>query len=128
MRQIHKMTMSQRSNSYNNYSLSKSYSSHQLSAPCTPNYWPSSNPCNYPLQKSQTITSMIESNRGFKPSDRKDPAKREFLTSLTQKVFKVGLVSVSFISQKEKQFLDLFIYVRKRVFIFVKVVDIIHSI
>lgn len=96
MRQIHKMTLSQKSaqNSYNNYSLNKSYSSHQISSlPCTPtNYWPSTQR-NYPLQKSQSITEMIESQRGFKPSDRKDPAKREFLTRLTERVFKVGLVS-----------------------------------
>lgn len=95
MRQIHKMTMSQKStsNSYSNYSLNKSFSSHQMSAPTTPTYWPKSSR-NYTLQKSQSISEIIESQRGFKPSDRKDPAKREFLTNLTNKVFKVGLVSI----------------------------------
>lgn len=98
MRQIHKMTMSQKGaqNSYSNYSLNKSYSSHQLSSlPCTPtNLWPPSIQRNYPLQKSHSITEMIESQRGFKPSDTTDPTKREFLTRLTERVFKVGLVSL----------------------------------
>lgn len=41
------------------------------------------------------VAKVIETGRGFKPSDRQDPQKREFLTDLTKRVFKVGLVSFS---------------------------------
>lgn len=65
------------------YAISKSASSKVLfstpSAGCS-------------LQKSLSV-SEIDDKRGFKPSDRNDPAKRRFLQNLTQKVFKVGLVS-----------------------------------
>lgn len=46
----------------------------------------------FSLQKSLSV-SEIDDKRGFKPSDRNDPAKRKFLQNLTQKVFKIGLVS-----------------------------------
>lgn len=42
---------------------------------------------------SNEVNKVIETGRGFKPSDRQDPQKREFLTDLTKRVFKVGLVS-----------------------------------
>lgn len=98
MRQIHNLSVTKKSSSntsYSNYSLNRSCSSHHISAPTTPSYWPNS-PVNYGLQKSQSITDVIESERGFKPSDRNDPSKRDFLTSLTKRVFKVGLVSCCF--------------------------------
>lgn len=63
------------------YSLTKSSSSSKSLAPPRP------------LKRSQSITEVIESNRCFKPSDTTDPGKKAFLTNLTQRVFKVGLVS-----------------------------------
>lgn len=45
------------------------------------------------LRKSASTTEVIETGRGFLPSDRQDPQKREFLTDLTKRVFKVGMVS-----------------------------------
>lgn len=103
MRQLTKITdskVTQSSSSYSSfskktYSIGKSASSKFIpsSAPTTPSsYWPSSK---FNLQKSQSITDVVESSRGFKPSDRRDPHKNEFLQSLTQRVFKVGLVSES---------------------------------
>lgn len=71
------------------YSVTKSSSSR-----CIPSSLPST-PLGpgrpFALQKSQSITDSSE--RCFKPSDSKDPHKRAFLTNLTQRVFKVGLVS-----------------------------------
>lgn len=64
------------------YAISKSSSSKVLF----------SSPSGRSLQKSLSV-SEIDDKRGFKPSDRNDPAKRRFLQNLTQKVFKVGLVS-----------------------------------
>lgn len=46
-----------------------------------------------PIQKSASASGIIESNRGFKPSDRHDPRKREFLTALSQKIWHVSSVS-----------------------------------
>lgn len=101
MRQLTKITDSrQSSSSYSSfskksYSIGKSASSKFVpsSAPSTPSsYWPTST---FSLKKSQSITDLIESSPGLKPSDRKDPRKREFLQSLTKRVFKIGLVSVS---------------------------------
>lgn len=63
------------------YSLTKSSSSSKSLAPPRQ------------LKRSQSITEVIESNRCFKPSDTTDPGKKAFLTNLTQRVFKVGLVS-----------------------------------
>nr|CAH7748718.1 unnamed protein product [Callosobruchus chinensis] len=52
---------------------------------------------NWPPDKyggcGDSVADSIESSRGFKPSDVNDPHKREFLTSLTQKVFKVGVLN-----------------------------------
>lgn len=74
------------------YSFTKSASSSkfpQSSTPSTPSgNWPPRQ-----LKRSQSITELIESNRCFKPSDTTDPGKKAFLTNLTQRVFKVGLVS-----------------------------------
>ena len=55
-------------------------------------FWPTP-ALQFGLKRSQSITDIVESQRGFKPSDRNDPSKREFLTNLTKRVFKVGLVS-----------------------------------
>lgn len=41
-------------------------------------------------KRSQTISSVdsaIVSNRGFKPSDRKDPNKKSFLVDLSKKIW-----------------------------------------
>lgn len=70
------------------YAISKSASSKVLFS--TPSSGSSSSA--FSLQKSFS-SSEIDDKRGFKPSDRSDPAKRKFLQNLTQKVFKVGLVS-----------------------------------
>ncbi|KAF7275784.1 hypothetical protein GWI33_011273, partial [Rhynchophorus ferrugineus] len=88
----------QNSSSYSvtkkSYTLSKSASSSkfvQSSLPPTPSgaAWP---PRAFPaLQRSQSTTEIIET-RGFKPSDTSDPSKKAFLTNLTKRVFKVGLV------------------------------------
>lgn len=100
MRELTKITdsVTQKSSSYSSftkrsYSIEKSASSRYVpsSALSTPSaHWPHSK---FGLKKSQSITDVVESSRGLKPSDRKDPQKREFLQSLTQRVFKVGLVS-----------------------------------
>lgn len=39
------------------------------------------------VKRSQT-TSSIESNRGFKPTDRFDPGKKSFLVDLSKKIWK----------------------------------------
>ena len=37
---------------------------------------------------SKSMTSLVDENRGYTPSDvAKDPAKREFLTNLSKKIF-----------------------------------------
>ncbi|XP_063226408.1 uncharacterized protein LOC134533095 [Bacillus rossius redtenbacheri] len=47
----------------------------------------------YSLRKSHTTGHcVIVSKRGFKPSDRFDPHKREFLTTLTNKLLHISLV------------------------------------
>lgn len=71
--------------------LNRSKSTYNVSAPATPNFWPTP-ALQYGLRRSSS-SNVIESQRGFKPSDRKDPTKREFLADLTKRVFKVGLVS-----------------------------------
>lgn len=38
------------------------------------------------IKRSQT-TSTIEAKRGFKPSDRFDPTKKNFLVDLSQKIW-----------------------------------------
>lgn len=77
------------------YSLTKSATTRFMpsSVPSTPiaSGWPQPN-SNFLLQKSFSSTN-VESERGFKPSDRRDPQKNEFLKSLTRRVFKVGSVS-----------------------------------
>lgn len=49
------------------------------------------------LQKSASANSVIETKSGFKPSDRCDPRKREFLTSLSKKIWHYDLVSLRII-------------------------------
>ncbi|PSN50456.1 hypothetical protein C0J52_04967 [Blattella germanica] len=45
------------------------------------------------LRKSHSTSNcVIVSKRGFKPSDRYDPHKKEFLTNLTQKMWRLSLV------------------------------------
>lgn len=79
-------------NKKTSYNLSRSASTKFIpsSAPSTPS-WPKP-ASSFLLQKSHSITD-VETQRGFKPSDCKDPQKKAFLKNLTQKVFKVGLVS-----------------------------------
>ncbi|XP_063919964.1 uncharacterized protein LOC135134972 isoform X4 [Zophobas morio] len=77
------------------YSMTKK-TSYNLAKSATARFIPSSEPTSWPksnflLQKSHSTSGVVESERGFKPSDRKDPQKREFLQNLTQRVFKVGL-------------------------------------
>lgn len=101
MRQINQINVSTKTStsSYSNgsgYSLNRSNSNiFTPSVPTTPS-WSSTKP-NFGLKKSMStteVTEVIETGRGFKPSDRQDPQKREFLTDLTKRVFKVGLVSL----------------------------------
>ncbi|CAH0769358.1 unnamed protein product [Bemisia tabaci] len=47
-----------------------------------------SNSMQHPIKRSN---SEIICKRGFKPSDRKDPQKKEFLTSLSHKLWRVSL-------------------------------------
>lgn len=75
------------------YSVNKSRSTYNVSAPSTPSFWPAPG-MQFGLRKSMSQTEVIESQRGFKPSDIRDPQKREFLNHLTKRVFKVGMVSV----------------------------------
>lgn len=96
MRLINKIVDSSTTSSYSmtkkSYNVTKSSSSRIIpsSVPSTPtSSWP---PNVQQLRKSQSISDVIESERGFKPSDRKDPNKRAFLNNLTQRVFKVNLV------------------------------------
>lgn len=46
-----------------------------------------------PIQKSASASGIVESGRGFKPSDRYDLSKREFLTALSEKIWHVSSVS-----------------------------------
>lgn len=92
MRQI--ITTKKSSSSYSSSnSVGRSNSVHLPSAPTTPSLnVPSTN---YGLQRSfssNEVAEVIETGRGFKPSDRSDPRKNQFLTDLTKRVFKVGLV------------------------------------
>jgi hypothetical protein len=49
------------------------------------------------LRKSQSASNcVIVNKRGFKPSDRYDPHKREFLTTLTHKLWHISLVRNNF--------------------------------
>ncbi|KAK9880848.1 hypothetical protein WA026_013173 [Henosepilachna vigintioctopunctata] len=74
------------------YSISKCESSRSMRSSdlTTPTSWYSHN-VNQGLQKSKTTSCVIETKRGFKPSDFKDPDKKEFLTNLTRRVFKIGM-------------------------------------
>lgn len=101
MRQINKLSLSTKasSSSYsvssNGFSLNRSNSTHNLpSTPATPSLKPTSN---FGLQRSVSsneVADVIETGRGFKPSDVQDTQKKQFLTDLTKRVFKVGLVSL----------------------------------
>ncbi|KAK6633789.1 hypothetical protein RUM44_004396 [Polyplax serrata] len=48
-----------------------------------------------PIQKSASASGIVESGRGFKPSDRYDLSKREFLTALSEKIWHVSSSEVS---------------------------------
>lgn len=47
------------------------------------------------LQRSVSADNVVIRSRGFKPSDRHDPAKRNFLESLTSKILHFEMVSLS---------------------------------
>lgn len=47
------------------------------------------------VQQSSSTNSALITKRGFKPSDMFDPQKKEFLTSLSYKLFPVSWVSRS---------------------------------
>lgn len=102
MRQINQVSLSTKT-STSSYSVNSGYglarSNSNVFAPSTPSTpsWPSAKPP-FGLQRSMSsagVAQVIETGRGFKPSDRRDPQKCEFLTDLTKRVFKVGLVSFS---------------------------------
>lgn len=46
-----------------------------------------------PIQKSASASGIIESGRGFKPSDMFDPRKKEFMTNLSHKLLHLSKVS-----------------------------------
>ncbi|XP_055923676.1 synaptopodin-2-like isoform X2 [Eupeodes corollae] len=53
------------------------------------------------IQKSQSMYNcVIEKERGFKPSDRHDPTKREFLTDLSKQIWHKSEESTSTVSKK----------------------------
>lgn len=101
MRQINQVSVSTKTSrsSYSQnsgYSLNRSNSNTFIPSTPTKPSWPSGKP-NFGLKKSMSVTEVaevLETGRCFKPSDRQDPQKREFLTDLTKRVFKVGLVSL----------------------------------
>lgn len=96
MRLISKVVDSKSSQNSSTYSVTKKSYSFTKSSSSSKFAQPSTTGGNWPprqLKRSQSITEVIESNRCFKPSDATDPGKKAFLTNLTQRVFKVGLVS-----------------------------------
>lgn len=70
------------------FAVNKSASSHHVLQNSN-RFWP---PHGKSIRKSFSTNSVIETKRGFKPSDVKDPNKKEFLTNLTQKIWKLGPV------------------------------------
>lgn len=92
MRQINQVSLTTKS-STSSYSVNSGY---RLARSNSNVFTPATTAPNRGLQRSISSTQVnevIETGRGFKPSDRQDPQKREFLTDLTKRVFKVGLVS-----------------------------------
>lgn len=94
MRQVYKLSSSKTTKSASNaFALNRSVSTYNVPTTLKTNgFWPAPK-TSYGLQKSLSTTSVVEYEKCIKPSDRKDPAKRAFLASLTKKVFKVGAVS-----------------------------------
>ena len=45
------------------------------------------------LQRSVSADNVVIRSRGYKPSDRHDPVKRNFLENLTSKILHFGMVS-----------------------------------
>lgn len=77
-----------------NYSMSKSASSHHvIQSNNRTKCWPPHG-LEQGLRKSYSTNCVIETTRGFKPSDVRDPNKREFLTNLTHKIWKFGPVRI----------------------------------
>lgn len=73
--------------------MNRSVSTHKMGPTSpAPGFWPAGS--DYSLKKSFSTNSVIETGRGFKPSDIRDPSKREFLTNLTHRIWKVGSVSL----------------------------------
>ena len=64
-------------------------------------YWPSSS--------NSTMASSIVSRRGFQPSDRHDPHKRELLTTLTARLWHLSLVLDKKNYRRECVFLGFFL-------------------
>lgn len=94
MRLISKVVDSKSTQNSSTYSVTKkSYSFTKSASSSKFPQTPSGNWDPRQLKRSQSITELLESNRCFKPSDTTDPGKKAFLTNLTKKVFKVGLVS-----------------------------------
>lgn len=54
------------------------------------------------IQKSHTVANcVVEKERGFKPSDRHDPNKKQFLTQLSEQIWQKR--NVSFASHRSKK-------------------------
>lgn len=69
------------------YSMQRSYSSqHSLYNSNSNNRFNTNNNNGYLQRSSSTNNCVILNKRGFKPSDKKDPSKREFLSSLSKKI------------------------------------------
>lgn len=78
----------------NVFGLNKSASSHQITQDrgLQSKGWPALGQ-RQGIQKSFSTNCVIETKRGFKPSDIRDPTKKQFLTDLTQRIWKFGPVS-----------------------------------
>lgn len=59
---------------------------------CSVKYSGSLQEKNY-LQRSVSADDVVIRSRGYKPSDRHDPIKRNFLENLTSKILHFGMVS-----------------------------------
>lgn len=74
------------------YTLNRSASSqHMGPSKSLHGFWPPNTGGNYSLKKCFSTNSVVETSRGFKPSDMRDPGKKEFLTHLTKRIWKVGV-------------------------------------
>lgn len=104
------------------YSMQRSYSS-QYNNKTSNNRFNTNNNNGYLQRSSSTNNCTIHNKSGFKPSDKKDPSKREFLANLSKKILHlVSFYSINiffYISYTQKKIINnLFFYTCCR-FIFI---------